>query len=600
MATSTDEQYDAVVVGARCAGATGGHPAGPGRSAGPARRPGRVPERHRLHPPAVPRLAGPARPAGRRRPAPRRAPASAGPVQLAGVRVRGGRWLHAGRRRTTAPSPSGGSRSTPRWSRPRPASRRRDAVRDEAWPGSSGPAPHDDPVRGVVLAPGSASSPLGHRRRRPPLDGRPTAGAAGDPGAARRDVDAVRLLGGAARTRTGARSTSTSSGADVGAVRGRRPPAVVAGPPELTRGSAAERQQAYLAALRRFPAVLNPRLLEQGRQVSPLVVVPETMMRGFARPATGPGWALVGDAGLFKHPVTAQGIGDALAQGWYVGSALPRAMTWAGTRLARRTGPRTTTSGRSTRPGSRRQGRCALYSGLAADPVAGQEFLDIFTRRHRPSEVLTPDRTARWRAAWAYEQGLARARGAPRRSWTTRRWRRRCRPARSGASGPGRPSRRRRRGRRARRVLPRCPRGLARPGRRRGAGSLDAAPRRPARRPVPRRSCCGGFDAHGGRLVTALLRRDRPVAAAPPGWSTAPVGDLAVHLADLREALGVPPDDESAVARLGFAAYRDVAAPASGRRAAAGARGSATVSQVAGRPGDPVGSSPPRGTSCSA
>jgi flavin-dependent dehydrogenase len=34
--------------------------------------------------------------------------------------------------------------------------------------------------------------------------------------------------------------------------------------------------------------------------------------RGFIRPAWGPGWALVGDAGYFKDPITAHGITDAL------------------------------------------------------------------------------------------------------------------------------------------------------------------------------------------------------------------------------------------------------------------------------------------------
>jgi 2-polyprenyl-6-methoxyphenol hydroxylase-like FAD-dependent oxidoreductase len=33
---------------------------------------------------------------------------------------------------------------------------------------------------------------------------------------------------------------------------------------------------------------------------------------GFIRPAWGPGWALVGDAGYFKDPITAHGITDAL------------------------------------------------------------------------------------------------------------------------------------------------------------------------------------------------------------------------------------------------------------------------------------------------
>jgi 2-polyprenyl-6-methoxyphenol hydroxylase-like FAD-dependent oxidoreductase len=85
----------------------------------------------------------------------------------------------------------------------------------------------------------------------------------------------------------------------------------LAGPPTMTRGSAAKREEHYRDGLRQFPAVLNPRLLDGAQRISPLVVVPETMMRGHYRQACGPGWALLGDAGHFKHPTTAQGIGDA-------------------------------------------------------------------------------------------------------------------------------------------------------------------------------------------------------------------------------------------------------------------------------------------------
>jgi flavin-dependent dehydrogenase len=35
-------------------------------------------------------------------------------------------------------------------------------------------------------------------------------------------------------------------------------------------------------------------------------------MRGFVRRSAGPGWALVGDAGFFRDPLTAHGISDAL------------------------------------------------------------------------------------------------------------------------------------------------------------------------------------------------------------------------------------------------------------------------------------------------
>ena len=51
-------------------------------------------------------------------------------------------------------------------------------------------------------------------------------------------------------------------------------------------------------------------------------------------------------------------------------------------------------------------GAAATYSGLAGDPVASQEFLDIFTKQKAPQDVLTPERVNRWRTAWTYEQGL--------------------------------------------------------------------------------------------------------------------------------------------------------------------------------------------------
>lgn len=44
--------------------------------------------------------------------------------------------------------------------------------------------------------------------------------------------------------------------------------------------------------------------------------------QGFLRRATGPGWALVGDAGYFKDPLTAHGITDALVDAEYLARAI--------------------------------------------------------------------------------------------------------------------------------------------------------------------------------------------------------------------------------------------------------------------------------------
>jgi 2-polyprenyl-6-methoxyphenol hydroxylase-like FAD-dependent oxidoreductase len=44
--------------------------------------------------------------------------------------------------------------------------------------------------------------------------------------------------------------------------------------------------------------------------------------RGFLRRATGPGWALVGDAGFFRDPITAHGITDALREAEFLARAV--------------------------------------------------------------------------------------------------------------------------------------------------------------------------------------------------------------------------------------------------------------------------------------
>src|SRR5439155_15372683 len=46
-----------------------------------------------------------------------------------------------------------------------------------------------------------------------------------------------------------------------------------------------------------------------------------TDIESYFRRSTGPGWALAGDAGHFKDPVTAQGIRDALRYGRELGEA---------------------------------------------------------------------------------------------------------------------------------------------------------------------------------------------------------------------------------------------------------------------------------------
>ena len=174
----------------------------------------------------------------------------------------------------------------------------------------------------------------------------------------------------------------------------------IAGSPELTRGGTADRERAYARGIKLFESSL-PHEMNKAERVSDLVVVPETMMRGFYRASNGPGWALVGDAGHFKHPATAQGISDAVEQAVYVAEAiagddleLNRYPEWRHTRS------------RGHYEWSFDYGRWPVpemahpyLSGLSSDPKAVQDWADVFTRRNRPSDLNTPERLAKWFSA---------------------------------------------------------------------------------------------------------------------------------------------------------------------------------------------------------
>jgi 2-polyprenyl-6-methoxyphenol hydroxylase-like FAD-dependent oxidoreductase len=125
------------------------------------------------------------------------------------------------------------------------------------------------------------------------------------------------------------------------------------------------------------------------------------MMRGFFRRPSGPGWALIGDAGHFKHPATAQGISDAVEQALFVADALGGAgpgiddyETWRDERAAGHyefsfrfgTLPRPETAG-------------PLFAGFESDPSAALDLRDVLSRRIRPEAAFTPARLARWFAA---------------------------------------------------------------------------------------------------------------------------------------------------------------------------------------------------------
>ncbi len=173
---------------------------------------------------------------------------------------------------------------------------------------------------------------------------------------------------------------------------------IAIGDAELSRGAQRERHQKYDELLRRFPEMIEPEVLDRAEMVTDVIVAPESLMRGFFRKPTGPGWALLGDAGHFKHPGTAQGICDAVEQAIYIAeqlsgpdSALDSYEAWRDGRAIEHYDwsfawgrfPHVETSEK-------------LWRGWARDPDAGQDLRDSFSRLVEPSQVMSKERLARW------------------------------------------------------------------------------------------------------------------------------------------------------------------------------------------------------------
>lgn len=75
----------------------------------------------------------------------------------------------------------------------------------------------------------------------------------------------------------------------------------------------AELREARMETLLRILREVSPALAEElGAREPDRPLLPFAGRKGFLRRAAGPGWALVGDAGYFKDPITAHGITDAL------------------------------------------------------------------------------------------------------------------------------------------------------------------------------------------------------------------------------------------------------------------------------------------------
>jgi 2-polyprenyl-6-methoxyphenol hydroxylase-like FAD-dependent oxidoreductase len=130
-----------------------------------------------------------------------------------------------------------------------------------------------------------------------------------------------------------------------------------------------------------------------------------TGIESYFRRSSGRGWALAGDAGHFKDPVTAQGIRDALHHGRALAEATapvlddPRRLDAALARWERDRDrdclevyqwTNVLAEGEPMSPLE-----TELYREAENDPELARQMLDVFSRRARPSSVFTTRRTLR-------------------------------------------------------------------------------------------------------------------------------------------------------------------------------------------------------------
>ncbi len=138
----------------------------------------------------------------------------------------------------------------------------------------------------------------------------------------------------------------------------------------------------------------------------------------YFRRSSGPGWALPGDAGHFKDPITAQGIRDALRFGRLLGesagpvlddpNALDRALQeWEGQRDLECLETYQWTN-RVARAEAMNPIEAELYRQAASDPEVGRAMADVFSRSVRPGELLTARLLARLTGRAMVRQGADR------------------------------------------------------------------------------------------------------------------------------------------------------------------------------------------------
>lgn len=131
----------------------------------------------------------------------------------------------------------------------------------------------------------------------------------------------------------------------------------------------------------------------------------------YFRHSHGPGWALAGDAGHFKDPVTAQGIRDALRFGRLLAEAAAPVLADPARLDAALAGwesdrdeqclPMYQWANQLGRHDAMSPIEQVAYRWFAARPDGPTEILDVFNRVRSPQQVFAPTRVVRWTVAAA-------------------------------------------------------------------------------------------------------------------------------------------------------------------------------------------------------
>lgn len=168
----------------------------------------------------------------------------------------------------------------------------------------------------------------------------------------------------------------------------------VAWPAEEFKAFRSDVEGNYLATIRQFWG----ERIDQGRRVERVVGSGE--MANFYRMPYGPGWALAGDAGYIKDPITGLGISDAFRDAELLANALD--VGWGGsqsleTALADYERQRNAASKAmyaltldTARLRQRAPLQVELLRALAHDPAAASQFFGVLTGVVKPGDFFTP------------------------------------------------------------------------------------------------------------------------------------------------------------------------------------------------------------------